>query len=154
MQWSYSLESSSRLFQISWKNFLKEANSIKNHHLGLLGCSWRLPWGYSWLLLVSEVTLTHAEFKTLKLFCFTKTQISPSKISRKNAGVIITMSWVWLIFRQLRQWKFVDVWKHSWGRVHPDSGSSPVVISKWCQGWLSEPVATFSDPVDIWSRST
>ena len=23
------------------------------------------------------------------------------------------MSWVWLIFRQFRQWEFVDVWKHS-----------------------------------------
>ena len=115
MQWSYSLESSSRLFHISCKKkFLREAISVKkNHHLGLWGCSWRLPLGYFWLLIVSAVTLTHAEFKTLKWFCFTKTQISPSKISRKNAGVIITMSWVWLIFRQLRQWEFVDVWKHS-----------------------------------------
>ena len=34
------------------------------------------------------------------------------------------------------------------GQVHPDSGSSPVVIYKWRQGSLSEPVATFSDPVD------
>ena len=41
-----------------------------------------------------------------------------------------------------------------WGRVHLDSSSSPVVINKWRQGWLSEPVATFSDPVDILSRST
>ena len=49
-------------------------------------------------------------------FSFTKKIISPSKISRENAGVIITISWVWLIFRQLRQLEFVEVWKHI-GRV-------------------------------------
>ena len=35
------------------------------------------------------------------------------------------MSWVWRIFRQLRQWEFADVWKHSglqiiWGSSFSD----------------------------------
>ena len=41
-----------------------------------------------------------------------------------------------------------------WGRVHTYSVSSPVVINKWRQGWLSKPVTIFSDPVDILSWST
>ena len=41
-----------------------------------------------------------------------------------------------------------------WGRVHADSGSSPVVINKWRQGRLSDAIANFSDPVYILSRST
>ena len=40
-----------------------------------------------------------------------------------------------------------------WGQVHPDSGSSPVVINKWHQGWLSKAIANFSDPIWILSRS-
>ena len=51
--------------------------------------------------------------QTFKLFCFTKTKISPLKFLRNTAGGIITMSWVWLIFRQLCQWESVNVWKHS-----------------------------------------
>ena len=54
VQWCYSLESSLRLFHI----FCKKT--------------------YSWLLLVSAVTLPHVEFKTFKLFCCTKTQIFPN----------------------------------------------------------------------------
>ena len=49
---------------------------------------------------------------------------------REIAGVIITMFWVWLIFRQPCQWESVDVWKHSeryadlnhlwvgWNKIH------------------------------------
>ena len=93
------------------QKILQEAISIKNHHFSIFCCSWHLPLGFSWLILVSAVT--DVEFKTFKLFCFTKSKISPSKTSREIYGVIITMSWVWLIFRQLRQWEYVDVWKHS-----------------------------------------
>ena len=103
VQWSYRLENSLTLFQIPRNKLLQRS------HLGLFGWSWHLPRGYSWLKLVSAVTLTHVEFKALNDLVF-KTKISPS---REIAGVIITMSWVWLIFRQLNQWEFVDVWKHS-----------------------------------------
>ena len=67
-------------FKYLAKNFFKEAISIKNH---LFGCSWRLPWVYVWLILVLAVTLTHVEFKTSKLFCFTHYKFLPQRFQEK-----------------------------------------------------------------------
>ena len=36
-----------------------------------------------------------------------------------------------------------------WGRVHPESASSPVITDKW-QECLAEPIANFSDWPHIW----
>ena len=94
------------------KNFFKVDTYMKYCKFGSFGCSWLLLWGYPGLLFVSAATLTHVEFKTLNYW----TKIwnkSTSKISREIDGVIITLSWVWLIFRQPCHWEFLDVPKHS-----------------------------------------
>ena len=134
VQWSFSFESSLILFLISCKKTSsRKPSSLKIIIWAFLG----LPWNYFLLLLVSAVTLKHVEYKTLKLFCFTKTKFSPSKISREIAGVIITMSWVWLIFRQLGRWEFVDVWKHS--------GTEVFYL------WLELDCSEFLGQPDIWA---
>ena len=41
-----------------------------------------------------------------------------------------------------------------WGRVHPESASSPVITGQWHQECLSEPITNFSDWAHIrWSLS-
>ena len=63
VQWSYRVESSLRLYQISFKKILHCSHLKKNHNFGSFGYSWCLLWGFPWLLLVSAATLTHVEFK-------------------------------------------------------------------------------------------
>ena len=48
-----------RVDQISSKNLFKVAISFENQYFGSFGCSWHLPSGCSWPILVSAVTLTH-----------------------------------------------------------------------------------------------
>ena len=69
------------------KNFFNYAIFIKNHHLGLFGCSWRLPWGNFLILLVSAVTLTHVELKTKIYFVLLKLQFLFQRFHEKL--------WVW-----------------------------------------------------------
>ena len=113
MQWSYRVESSLRLYQISFKNLLHGSHLHKRitilafldiHDVFfevILGFYWcqQLPWH-----------MLSSNFKTI---LFSKKKNSPLTISWEIASEIITMSWVWLIFRQPCQWEFVDVWKHS-----------------------------------------
>ena len=66
--------------------------------------------------------------QNFRILLFFIQQTSYPNFLREIAGVIITMFWVWLIFRQPCQWESVDVWKHS-----DLNGSLPQIDASWIE---------------------